>query len=337
MLRLFPLILCALPLSAAAQTPDPIVANTVQNHVLAGFDHLAGTSSTLADVAQTHCTAQDPDLRAAYGAAFDAWVAVSHLRLGPTEDNNRAFALAFWPDSRGATPKTLATLIADQDPIIDSAGSFTEMSIAGRGFYAMEFLIYDPKISNMGDPAYHCALVGRVAADIAGLSQEIAQDWHNRYAGLLLSPGADGPYRDSAEARQILFKALVTGLEFTADTRMGRPMGSFDRPRAKRAEVWRSGRSLHHVEVSLRGLRDLAADLAAVDPPLAARIDAAFARSLTLAETLDDPVFAGVSTPQGRLKVEVVQQSITAIRTLASTELGPELGVAAGFNSLDGD
>ncbi|HBR37591.1 MAG TPA: peptidase M75, partial [Sulfitobacter pontiacus] len=49
--------------------------------------------------------------------AFDAWIAVSHLRFGPSETDNRAFALAFWPDSRGATPKTLAGLITDADPV----------------------------------------------------------------------------------------------------------------------------------------------------------------------------------------------------------------------------
>ncbi len=47
----------------------------------------------------------DPVLTEAYHAAFDAWIKTSHLRFGPSEVNDRAFALAFWPDSRGQYPR----------------------------------------------------------------------------------------------------------------------------------------------------------------------------------------------------------------------------------------
>jgi predicted lipoprotein len=77
--------------------------------------------------------------------------------------------------------------------------------------------------------------------------------------------------------------------------------------------------------------------LARNDAEIAERIDASFERSLTLLTELDDPIFAGVATPQTRLKVEVLQQSIDATRDIVRGELGPTLGVAAGFNSLDGD
>jgi len=55
------------------------------------------------------------------------------------------------------------------------------------------------------------------------------------------------------------------------------------------------------------------------------------------AEGLDDPALAGVAEPQGRLRVEALQQSINDIRSLAAAQLGPTLGISAGFNSLDGD
>jgi len=64
---------------------------------------------------------------------------------------------------------------------------------------------------------------------------------------------------------------------------------------------------------------------------------AAFDRAIDLAENLDDPAFAGVATPQGRLRVEILQQSVTALRDTALAELGPELDVGIGFNAADGD
>ncbi|MEO0388878.1 MAG: peptidase M75, partial [Pseudomonadota bacterium] len=62
-----------------------------------------------------------------------------------------------------------------------------------------------------------------------------------------------------------------------------------------------------------------------------------FERALDRANALDDPVFAGVTDPPGRLRVEVLQQSVDAIRQVLRQEVGPTLGITAGFNALDGD
>jgi hypothetical protein len=41
--------------------------------------------------------------------------------------------------------------------------------------------------------------------------------------------------------------------------------------------------------------------------------------------------------PQGRLRIEILQQSVAALRDTALAELGPELDVGIGFNAADGD
>jgi predicted lipoprotein len=326
--------IACLPGGAHAQS---VTADIVENHILPGFATLAETSQALSQSAAVDCTATSAPLRAAYGNAFDAWVAVNHLRFGPTEVADRGFALAFWPDSRGATPKALATLIRDADPIAESAAAYGDMSIAARGFYAMEFLLYDQTLSTEGEAGYRCQLVQTVAADIANLTDAINTDWQTRYAALLTAPSDDGLYRNDTEAAQELFKALTTGLQLTADTRLGRPLGTFTQPRPKRAEAWRSGRSAHHVAVALTSLQDLAERLSRNDAALQDALDHAFSHAQTQLRALNDPIFAGVAAPQTRIKVEVLQQSVQTIHTLASTDLGPSLGVAAGFNALDGD
>ncbi|WP_170763775.1 imelysin family protein [Ruegeria lacuscaerulensis] len=325
-----------LPFCAQAQDHGPILSDTVEAHILPGFAALSDATATLTQAAQTDCAPGSPQLRAAFHKAFDDWISVSHLRFGPTEVQDRAFALAFWPDTKGFTPKALTGLIATEDTAVRSPEAFAETSIAGRGFFALEQMLYDPRFSEQGSEAYRCALVQAIAADIDGNASAINTDWAS-YATALTQPGGDSPYRSDDEAMQELYKALITGLEFTSDTRLGRPMGIFHRPRPSRAEARRSERSLRHVELSLAALRELAIRLSADHPGIAADLDDAFAKAITRAQSLDDPSFADVATPQGRLRVEALQQSISDIRAIASAELGPTLGISAGFNSLDGD
>jgi len=317
-----------------AAMANPSIAGIIDNHILPRFETLASASEALSETAALDCDPTSGKLRTAYGAAFDAWVSVSHLRFGPTEVDDRAFALAFWPDSRGATPRALAALIAGEDPIGLDAEAYREVSIAARGFYALEFLLYDDELMQPSD--YHCTLVQTVTADIAATSLAIVDGWQT-HKDVLLSPAPDATYRSDDEVLQEMLRALSAGLQFTQDSRLGRPLGTFDRPRPTRAETRRSGRSAQHVMLSLTSLQDLASHLAVSDANLSDTINRQFDDALGKLAILNDPVFAGVAEPQSRLKVEVLSQSIGTIRTTVQTELGPTLGVAAGFNSLDGD
>ncbi|MGJ8586147.1 MAG: imelysin family protein [Marinosulfonomonas sp.] len=327
----------SLPSAAMADHSEDVVENVIQHHILPGFERLSEQADRLAEVAGRSCKADSAELRAQYQDTFDAWIAVSHLRFGPTEVDDRAFALAFWPDSRGATPKALNALIANEDPIAGSVEDYASVSIAARGFYALEFLLYDPVISTEGQDGYRCQLIQTVTADIAQNADEILDDWENGYAALLMDVDGSGLYRSEEEAAQELFKALSAGLEFTSETRLGRPMGTYDRPRPKRAENWRSGRSLRNVYVSIESLKGLAVALSDDDPELTGELVEAFDESLEQAQKLDDPIFAGVATPKGRFRVELLKNSIEQVRHVVRDELGPSLGVASGFNAMDGD
>ena len=156
-----------------------------------------------------------------------------------------------------------------------------------------------------------------------------------RFGDVLLAAGQPGNtlYLTETEARQALFTRLATGLEALADGRLGRPLGTFDKPRPELAEARASGRSLRNVALSLQALRDLAVTLSPESPLTTAAFDTA----LKLATALDEPSFAGVADPQTRLKVEILQQAVRATREAAIAEMGPALGVTLGFNSADGD
>lgn len=310
----------------------------LDQHVLPHMRDLALATADLDATAQTDCAADSEALRDAYGRAFDAWITASHLRFGPAEAEARGFSLAFWPDTRGMIPKALRGLIAAEDPVVDTPAEFTTVSVAAKGFYALEYLLFDPEFDTRESADYRCRLVRAIAIDIAGTAAALEADWRGRYAGLMRNPGPDSPYQTDDEVLKEFFKALVTDLEVDADLRLGRPMGQIGKPRPTRAEARRSGRSLRHVELSLTALRELSDLLSAGDTDLTARMDKDFDYAFSrLEKVADDPDFSGVATPQGRIRVEALQQAIRNIRTDANQYMGPTLGVAAGFNSLDGD
>lgn len=321
---------------AFALLAAPALAGTdeaIDAHILPGTAAFATASADLATAANGDCRANA--LRAPWNTAFDAWLGIGHLTFGPIEENGRAPAITFWPDTRGMVQKTVATLIADQDPVVDDPDEFAQVSIAGRGFFALERLLYDPNLADYGEDDYTCKLARAIATDLARMGAAIDLEWQQDYAARLKTAGDtdNETYLSTDEAAQTLYTALMTGLEFTADQRLGRPMGTFDRPRPNRAEAHRSGRSLRNVTLSLTALQEFARTLSNIPTPLT---DTAFAEAFETAKR-PDPILADVSTVQGRIRVEALQQRVRAIRDAVEQEIGNALGVSAGFNSADGD
>ena len=308
------------------------VARVIDTHILPGYARFTAATATLRETALDNCKPEA--VKPAWNDAFDAWLGISHIRFGPIEDDGRSIAVAYWPDERGAGPRALTALLAETDPIIDTPEGTAQISVAARGLFGLEYLLYDPQFSNA--TPYHCALVRALTADLAELAATVNTAWTDNYAETLRRAGdADNStYLSEREATQAVFTSLLAGLEFDADQRLGRPMGTFDRPRPTRAESWRSDRSRRNLGLSLAALHDLSMALADKETPVT---DAAFARAITRTRALNDPAFADVTDPSGRLKVEVVQQDVRAARNAVLTEIGQQLGVSAGFNSADGD
>ena len=317
MKSVLPLALLAL-LSAPARAD---VATALDQHVLPRMDRLAEATAALA-AAPCGTDAQ----REAFAAAARAWAGVSHLTLGPAEEGGRGRAIQFWPDARDATGRGLR-LLEQQGAEAWTPEAIARASVAARGLGALERLIYD-------DDGAPCALTDALADDLSATASAIRDGWRDGFARTMRTAGAPGNTRFLAEdeAAAALFTALLAGLEFTADQRLGAPLGTFERPRPARAELRRAGLSLAMVSESLSAARDLAATLAS-----APETDAALARAERRAQELADPVLAGVEDPLSRVRIEALQTAIRSAIDTANAELAPALGVRAGFNSADGD
>lgn len=317
-------VIAALLLAAAAPASAD-TAQAVQDRIRPAHAAFAQAAGTLA--ALDSC---DPEtLKPAFHAAYDAWMAVAHLHLGPAEEDGLALAILFWPDPKGLGWKAQRALLTG-DPAALAPAVFADQSVAARGLSGLERLLYPAEAL----PADPCPLIQATADDLARMADSIASGW-GPFGDLLMTAGQpENPrFLTADEATQALFTQLATGLEFIADRRLGRPLGTFDKPRPDLAEARASARSLRNVSLSLQALRDLALALNPDSPQTAA----AFDRALQLADDLNDPAFAGVADPQGRLKVEILQQAVRATRDAAIAEIGPALGVSLGFNSQDGD
>ncbi len=302
------------------------VNRALDAHILPGHAHLVETTSALAAAAEDDCAPET--LQAPFGSAYDAWLGVSHIQFGPIEDRGLSLAMAFWPDPKDSTGKALGRLTEAEDPIVDDADAFGEVSAAAQGFTALERLLYEEQ----ANPDYACRLTVAIARGLASMSDELSTDWQ-AHAELMRGAGGIERYQSETEAQRALFTALLTGLEFLHDQRLGRPLGTFDRPRPLRAEARRSERSQRHVELSLAALEELALAMAEGLPAT----EAAFAEAKERAAALDDPALEGVADPALRFKVEVLQQSVRAVQVAVIEEIGTPLGIQAGFNSLDGD
>lgn len=317
--------LAALPATAG-------IDRALDEHILPGLAAFSESTAALATAAEADCAAAA--LAAPFNAAFDAWSGIGDIRLGPTE--TAAHAIAFWPDARGFTGRTLHGLIAAENPVIDDPAAFAEVSVAGRGLFALEMMLYDEAFSAYAAGSYSCRLTQRLAADLAAQAAALEAAWVDGFATTLTTAGEpdNATYLGKDDAMRAVYTQVLAALEFTADSRLGAPMGSFDKPQPGQAEAWRSGRALRNVVLATDAAVAFARALADWDLPATAT---ALGEVHEAAAKIDDPGFQDVADSSARFKVEVLQQKVEEVLAAIEQEVGLRLDVAPGFNAQDGD
>lgn len=327
--------LCAASTAQASPQADA-VARVVSRYAVPAVEAFETQTAALDEAAQNDC--RPSGVIPAFHAAFDAWVALQHLNIGPVETDGRSLAISFWPDKKGMIPKTLQMMMRDQDAAVQNADDFAHVSIAARGLFALEFMLFDDTFNAYDQGDYSCQLVQAIAHDVSRTAKVIEGEWTRAggFADLLRTAGADDNtyFFSETEAAQSLYTMLATGLENNVELRIERPLGSFDKPRPKRAEAYRSGRSLRNLIVSLQASRYF---VIAMAPQAPTQTLAILDDALAKANALNDPTFASVTDPSGRLKIEIIAQRIEAAIDAIANDVGAPLGVSAGFNASDGD
>lgn len=337
----------------------------VEDHIVPRYAKLAEATARLNTLAEHICEMPSSmsvtDLGKAVIAAQDAWQRIQHVRFGPVDRDMRAARFAFWPDVRNRTGRDLAEILRARDRKSFAPDRFPRESVVIQGFPAMERLLFGKDagrllVDGTVDAHFRCAMVRAIAANLADMSDKIYSEWTqgaDSYANAVSNAGAEfALYPKAEEATLDMFKSLHGAVEMVADHKLPRPLGdSLEDAHPKRAESWRSGRSLENVRRNLeaaqamylgengsgtRGFSRMVREVAK-DKELDDLLRRAFAQTLATAKSIEMPLSQAVKDPGERAKLVKLKTEASALKTILAQRLTVALQIPLGFNALDGD
>ena len=190
-----------------------------------------------------------------------------------------------------------------------------------------------------------CAYLRAIGHNLHDMATRIVADWTDPDRGerRMVEAIADGGselYDSADEYTAQLLKSLHTQLLAIRDLKFDRPLGEdLDHARPHRAEFWRSTRALRNIRHNLHAVRALydAIRPAITDATLAEAIQADFEHAEAALAAIDTPLSEAVADPAHRPQVEAARAAIDTLAERVGKELPAALGLALGFNSLDGD
>ena len=328
-------------------------AALVETHALPRYERLTTATEAVAATAEAFCAGggetEGERLRSRFHDAMDAWMGVQHLRFGPVESFSRAYRFYFWPQARAKVADAVAELVAADEDNAALAARIESANVAVQGLLAAEVLLYDDRY--LGGDAEGCGLLTAVAANMRTMAVGILTDWREgdgAFASLMAAPGPDNPqFEDQTAATLAFFQSLHDSLQLIRDVKLRPVIGeSAQKVRPVLAESRLSGRSQRNIVVTLEALQALylgegdagLGDLTTIaDPKLDRLMRKAFRLTLATARSVDGPIEKAAGDPALRPPVEKLAKQVRALRQIVRDRLAPALGLAVGFNSLDGD
>ena len=328
---------------------SPALAET---HAVPRYKRLATATDDFTTAAEAHCASTSDagraQARAAFHEAMNAWMGVQHLRFGPVESFNRAYRFYFWPQARAKVADAVAELVTTGEED-ERLARIDRANVAVQGLLAAELLLYDERY--LGGDAKGCGLLSAVAANMRTMAAGILSEWRDgddAFARLMTTPGPDNShFEDHAAGTLAFFQGLHDSLQLIHDVNLKPVIGeNAATVRPVLAESRLSGRSQRNIVVTLEALQALylgegsagLGDLTAIaDPKLDRLMRKAFRLTLATAQSIEGPVEIAAADPALRPPVEKLAKQVRALRQIVRDRLAPALGLAVGFNALDGD
>jgi len=352
----------------AAYDPDVYRALNdalVEDHIVPRYAQLAKATAEFNAIAKSSCDMPSSmrltNLKDAALAAQDAWQAVEHIRFGPVEQEMRSTRFNFWPDVRDRTGREVADILHSRKRSEFKPENFPNANVVVQGFPALERLLFSKDagkllVDGTVDAHFRCSMVRAIATNMSAMAAAIYAEWtegDDSFAKIVSRAGGEfALYQKAEEATLDMFKSLHGAVEIVADHKLARPMGdSIKDAHPKRAEAWRSGRSLDNIRRNLQAAQAmyLGADGSgnggmskfvrevAEDAELDDLLRRAFAQTLATADSIRLPLGAAISDPMERAKLAQLKTEAAALKTILAQRLTAALGIPQGFNALDGD
>lgn len=326
-----------LSLPGALADDRSVLAGIIDGHIMPRYQVLETATGDLSKAVIADCgdeTPGDPMSRAAFKTALLSWHSIQHIRFGPVMVDNRHYRFEYWPDKHGQGARQVRKLLSAGVAKIPSAQRIGKSSVAIQGFPALERVLY----GKTSDAAAACALAVSIAANLNAMSANILRQWSSWQPGSVPDVG------------KLLARNLADQLDLMAGLKLARPLGdSLETARPRRAEHWRSSLSYAALAANFDGLQGLLTG-ENTKPGLRAWVISGGgpARQVDqLAEHLKYgttfvgwqklPLHDAVSDQEARGKAAFLVTHVRSTEELVKSVVYPALGVAAGFNSQDGD
>jgi uncharacterized protein len=329
------------------------VAALVENFVRPGYQRFDAAARALRGDVETLCAApSQPALDAArekFRTLVAAWSSAEVIRVGPVTEKGRLERLLYWPDRKGIGLKQVQAIVAVQDRSAANPVTLQAKSVAVQGLVALEFTLFGTGADQLSaaPASFRCAYAAAIAANIGLIAGDLDREWSDPtgFAAAWKSPGPDNPlYRSGDEAEGDILDTILHGLELVRDVRLGGFLGKDDAPdKSKQALFWRSDATVASLAGNLAALREvfasseIAASLPADQGWIADSIRFEFGNAISALAAIDKPVAEALADPGLRAKLDYARLVTSSLSELVGNRLAAELGLTAGFSSLDGD
>ena len=302
----------------------------------------------LGPAVERHCmgdaAADVAAVRVAFGEAMDAWQRAWPFGFGPVMRGAGRARIAFWPGRRGTATRQMRAVLRARDESLLDPGLLAGKSVAVKDLQALERLLFEVRRD-----AYTCGLAGAIARYQSDLAEEILHEWTKEggFRQATLAAGGDSDeYAGDSEVARDLMRVLTESLDAVIAQKLESPLGeSAAKAKPKRAENWRSERSMRNIILNIESIRALVetpggfADLVAThgESELADKLRTGFVDAASKAGAVTTPLRDAVSEPGERAKLLDLLGSLRALRALVVGPLSRATGLLVGFNSQDGD
>ena len=283
-------------------------------------------------------------VREAFGEAVDAWQRAWPFGVGPVMHGAGRAQIAFWPGRRSSAARQMRRVLRARDESLLDPKQLAGKSVAVKDLQALERLLFE-----VPRDAYTCGYAGAIARYQSDLAKSIFHEW-TREGGFrqaaLSAGGISDEYADDAEVARDLMRVLTESLDAVIAQKLESPLGeSVAKAKPKRAENWRSGRSMRNIVVNIESIRALVdtpgglADLVTShgEDELADSLRKGFAQAVSNARAITQPLGEAVSQPDERAKLQALLGSLRSLRAVVIGPLSRTTGLLVGFNSQDGD
>jgi len=340
------------PTHSAERSASATITGAVEGFVKPAYAAFHNSTAALKSSVGELCAGPSPAAldaaRAAFSETTRAWSEVEIIRIGPVTEENRLERVLYWPDRKSIGLKQVQAAIAERDASVTDTARLAEKSVAMQGLGALEFVLFGTGSEELAKgEAFRCSYGAAISGNLDTIAETVEKGWEDPsgFGASWANPSSSNAfYRTDAEALTDLLEVFISGTELVRDQRINSFLGETEKAdKPKQALYWRSQGTAEALGGNMAGMKALfdASDLAGTLPAnsrwIAQSINFELGNAIRAAEGASGPIDEVLADPTRRGKVAYFKLVTTSLSELFGKRLSAELGLTAGFSSLDGD